>query len=285
MRNDLTAPDDRLAGLEAAYAEWDGLLDAPLDALPARIMSFVALLGLAPDEVARVEAAVARAVAHPEVGWCETDPAGVKHVATLADALYEPLWLLAVAFWTDDQEFAAQERGDALTSLDAVADRDWRYLDEHHGLDGQLRTREVVRIPDPPQVVSGTAPRARGRERRASRRATARAGPDDPLPQRSSSQLAPVAVGARAVNACADCGLDFASVTAFDRHRVGKHAYTYVEGLRLDPPRTDGRRCLDEAERADLFDVDGRGRLTLRSRHGKAAAFFRRKEVAAEVER
>lgn len=46
---------------------------------------------------------------------------------------------------------------------------------------------------------------------------------------------------------------------AFDRHRVGAHAFTFTEGLDLDPPREDGRRCLDEAE---MFErgMDPRGR-------------------------
>jgi hypothetical protein len=33
-------------------------------------------------------------------------------------------------------------------------------------------------------------------------------------------------------------------VSAFDNHRVGKHAYMHSEGLKLDPPVEDGRRCL-----------------------------------------
>jgi hypothetical protein len=63
------------------------------------------------------------------------------------------------------------------------------------------------------------------------------------------------------MNLCTTCGLDFASVAAFDAHRVGKHAYTLSEGLRMDPPREDGRRCLavDEME-ASGWRVDRRGR-------------------------
>jgi len=37
-------------------------------------------------------------------------------------------------------------------------------------------------------------------------------------------------------------------VRAFDAHRVGVHAYTYSEGLKMDPMREDGRRCLTVAE-------------------------------------
>jgi hypothetical protein len=50
------------------------------------------------------------------------------------------------------------------------------------------------------------------------------------------------------MNLCRTCGADFASVKAFDAHRVGKHAYTYDEGLLLEPPREDGRRCLAVSE-------------------------------------
>jgi hypothetical protein len=40
------------------------------------------------------------------------------------------------------------------------------------------------------------------------------------------------------VNLCRSCGEDFAGLSAFDRHRVGTHAY------RWSPDRQDGRRCL-----------------------------------------
>jgi hypothetical protein len=46
------------------------------------------------------------------------------------------------------------------------------------------------------------------------------------------------------VNYCSACGEDFGSVGTFDKHRVGVHDYTLTEGLRMDPPREDGRRCL-----------------------------------------
>ena len=79
------------------------------------------------------------------------------------------------------------------------------------------------------------------------------------------------------MNVCGACGRDFASVSSFDAHRVGRHRYTYSEGLEHDPPRNDGRRCLNDAEIADLFVVDGRGRLTLASQVGKAAGYFGRR--------
>ena len=50
------------------------------------------------------------------------------------------------------------------------------------------------------------------------------------------------------MNLCRSCGQDFNSVKLFDQHRVGVHDYTYNEGLKLDPPREDGRRCLDTDE-------------------------------------
>jgi hypothetical protein len=50
------------------------------------------------------------------------------------------------------------------------------------------------------------------------------------------------------VNLCAACGLEFTGVRDFDSHRVGVHAYTFVQGLWLDPSREDGRRCLDAKE-------------------------------------
>ena len=54
----------------------------------------------------------------------------------------------------------------------------------------------------------------------------------------------------RPLNECTGCGEDFTSVSLFDRHRVGVHAYTFLEGMRMEPPREDGRRCLgvDEME-------------------------------------
>ena len=50
------------------------------------------------------------------------------------------------------------------------------------------------------------------------------------------------------MNLCSACGEDFGGIGAFDAHRVGKHAYDFSEGLKMDPPREDGRRCLDVDE-------------------------------------
>jgi hypothetical protein len=66
---------------------------------------------------------------------------------------------------------------------------------------------------------------------------------------------------AKILNFCASCETDFASVGAFDRHRIGVHAYTFQEGQRLDPPREDGRRCMSASEmQAAGMEVDPRGR-------------------------
>jgi hypothetical protein len=54
------------------------------------------------------------------------------------------------------------------------------------------------------------------------------------------------------MNLCRSCDQDFGSVRLFDRHRVGKHVYTYSEGAKMDPPRDDGRRCLSVQEMRTL---------------------------------
>lgn len=52
-------------------------------------------------------------------------------------------------------------------------------------------------------------------------------------------------------NQCGACHEDFSSLELFDRHRVGVHDYTFKEGLDMNPPREDGRRCLDPTEMAE----------------------------------
>jgi hypothetical protein len=70
------------------------------------------------------------------------------------------------------------------------------------------------------------------------------------------------------MNLCRACGEDFASVNLFDRHRVGVHAYSLPEGLRMEPPREDGRRCLTAAEMRDRGWVrNGRGGWTDPAKH------------------
>jgi hypothetical protein len=69
------------------------------------------------------------------------------------------------------------------------------------------------------------------------------------------------------MNLCTSCNQDFSSVRAFDSHRTGRHAYTSTEGLRMNPPREDGRRCLaaHEMHISPRFSLDVRGRWTLTS--------------------
>lgn len=61
------------------------------------------------------------------------------------------------------------------------------------------------------------------------------------------------------MNLCTACREDFSSVAAFDRHRVGRHAYDFAEGLELG--FEDGRRCRDEDEMREAgMELDRRGR-------------------------
>ena len=77
------------------------------------------------------------------------------------------------------------------------------------------------------------------------------------------------------LNGCGACGSDFTSLELFDRHRVGTHAYTYVEGLRFDPPREDGRRCLSLEEMAAKgWEQDARSRWVDPARSGRASERF-----------
>ena len=63
------------------------------------------------------------------------------------------------------------------------------------------------------------------------------------------------------LHGCSSCRQDFTSTTLFDRHRVGVHEHTLEQGLRLDPPREDGRRCLDTNEMtAKGWELNDRGR-------------------------
>jgi hypothetical protein len=83
------------------------------------------------------------------------------------------------------------------------------------------------------------------------------------------------------VNLCRACREDFGSTSAFDAHRVGKHAYTYRDGLGMDPSREDGRRCLDaeELERAGWHrDKQGRWRQPMRNTAGLLAMMYGRSQ-------
>ena len=60
---------------------------------------------------------------------------------------------------------------------------------------------------------------------------------------------------------CAACGKDFSADAFFDMHRIGKHEYTLWEGLNMDPPKEDGRRCLTPEElRNRGFETNEAGR-------------------------
>lgn len=86
------------------------------------------------------------------------------------------------------------------------------------------------------------------------------------------------------MNICRSCGVDFSSVSAFDRHRVGRHVYTLSEGLRLDPPHEDGRRCLDADEiRAVGMELDRRGRWCITRDVEQARSLRIRAESASEA--
>ena len=78
------------------------------------------------------------------------------------------------------------------------------------------------------------------------------------------------------VNLCRSCGKDFSGLEGFDRHRVGVHAYTYSEGLKLDPPREDGRRCLttDELLEDGGWATDAKGRWMYLPRANRARERF-----------
>src|SRR4249919_3618494 len=59
---------------------------------------------------------------------------------------------------------------------------------------------------------------------------------------RIRSMSATTAVAIRPLTFCRTCQSDFGGIAAFDRHRVGKHAYLYSQ------EQPDGRRCLSEQE-------------------------------------
>jgi len=62
-------------------------------------------------------------------------------------------------------------------------------------------------------------------------------------------------------NGCSGCGQDFTSTSLFDRHRAGVYEYTLEQGLKLEPPLEDGRRCLDSDEmKAKGWELNDRGR-------------------------
>jgi hypothetical protein len=79
----------------------------------------------------------------------------------------------------------------------------------------------------------------------------------------------------RPANGCSGCRQDFASVDAFDRHRVGRYGFSYEEGLQFDIPREDGRRCMDESEMlAAGLELDDRGRWRVAASAKRARTHF-----------
>ena len=67
------------------------------------------------------------------------------------------------------------------------------------------------------------------------------------------------------MNFCRSCRQDFSSIRAFDVHRVGRHDYSFREGLEREPSVEDGRRCLDPDELCERgLELDARGRWALR---------------------
>jgi len=97
----------------------------------------------------------------------------------------------------------------------------------------------------------------------------------------------PVPIEVTLLNLCRACGLDFGSVQAFDRHRVGVHEYTYSEGVAMDPIREDGRRCLSLAEIESMrerdgsvtFQVNAKGRWSL----ARSIAYGKRRREEREM--
>ncbi len=78
-------------------------------------------------------------------------------------------------------------------------------------------------------------------------------------------------------NLCRCCERDFASVTAFDRHRTGDHELVY-------PERDEGRSCRDESEMIEAEmerDRSGRWRITLTEADLERLRLSRRPLVAA----
>lgn len=84
------------------------------------------------------------------------------------------------------------------------------------------------------------------------------------------------------MNLCRGCNQDFASIEAFDAHRVGVHAYTYSQGLQQDPMVEDGRRCIPTAElEAGGFRRNARGQWEQAARSDRTRAIFDQRRRAA----
>ena len=79
------------------------------------------------------------------------------------------------------------------------------------------------------------------------------------------------------MNLCRACEADFASLAAFDRHRVGKHGYL------ASPERPDGRRCLETKEIMEAgFELDEAARWRLALTEARAASLAALREASQE---
>jgi hypothetical protein len=70
------------------------------------------------------------------------------------------------------------------------------------------------------------------------------------------------------------CGEAFGSVAAFDAHRIGVHECAYSEGLQMNPPEKNGRRCLsareiENTQRTDPSAGAASGPQFARNKHGR----------------
>jgi hypothetical protein len=83
-------------------------------------------------------------------------------------------------------------------------------------------------------------------------------------------------------NLCTGCYQNFASVNAFDRHRIGNHEYTFWEGQRMHPPRDNGRRCRDIEEMQALgFVMTAEGRWSISPLIGQKSDLYPRRPKQA----
>jgi hypothetical protein len=79
------------------------------------------------------------------------------------------------------------------------------------------------------------------------------------------------------LNFCRVCDRDFASLYAFDRHRVGAQGPGDYRGAVEDWSPELGRRCLTETELADAgLELDARGRYCDVARRDEARRHFGR---------
>jgi hypothetical protein len=86
------------------------------------------------------------------------------------------------------------------------------------------------------------------------------------------------------MNGCRGCGFEFASVSAFDRHRTGTHEYTFAQGLKRDALVEDGRKCMDESEmRVAGMELDARGRWCIAADAERARVRFGGFRAAPDV--